>query len=50
MGQSSKWGTRAFRKGNKDDDKFKTEILEKLKDLGETGHEDKKLMSKTQIY
>ena len=46
MGRSSKWGTKSFRKGNADDDKIKIEILEKLKDLGESGHEDKNNVAK----
>lgn len=46
MGRTSKWGSRSFKKGNADDDRIKMEILGKLKDLGETGHEDKKNVSK----
>ncbi len=46
MGRTSKWGHRSFKKGNADDDRIKMEILEKLKDLGESGHEDKKNVSK----
>ena len=46
MGRTSKWGIKSFRKGNSDDDKIKMAILEKLKDLGENGHKDKKNVSK----
>lgn len=49
MGRTSKWGDGVFRKGIIDDEKAKADILSKLKDLGETGFEDKANVQKPDV-
>ena len=50
MAKQSQWGTKTFKKGNKEDDRVKSAIMQKLMDLGEDPFDKSTHMKPDEIH